>query len=50
MKKIPVDVLPSSPSGPLAKFITEDVFVSGVTPEDIELCENKGAVLVEEKR
>lgn len=50
MKKIPtVDVLPSSPSGPLAKFITEDVFVSGVTPEDIELCENKGAVLVEEK-
>ncbi|MBA5759874.1 PTS sorbitol transporter subunit IIB, partial [Escherichia coli] len=37
MKRIPtVDVLPSSPSGPLAKHITEDIFVSGVKPEDIE--------------
>ena len=38
MKRIPtVDVLPSSPSGPLSKFITEDIFVSGVRPDDIEM-------------
>ncbi|WP_318505037.1 PTS glucitol/sorbitol transporter subunit IIB [Bacillus sp. T3] len=36
MKRIPtVDILPSSPSGPLAKHITEDIFVSGVTEKDI---------------
>ncbi|ANB58876.1 sorbitol phosphotransferase enzyme II family protein [Anoxybacillus sp. B7M1] len=36
MKRIPtVDILPSSPSGPLAKHITEDIFVSGVTVKDI---------------
>lgn len=36
MKRIPtISVLPSSPSGPLAKFIKEDIFVSGVTPNDI---------------
>jgi PTS system glucitol/sorbitol-specific IIC component len=40
MKRIPtIDVLPSSPSGPLAKFITEDIFVSGVTEKDIALAE-----------
>lgn len=38
MKKVPtVDVYPASPSGPLMRFITEDLFVSGVRPEDIEL-------------
>lgn len=38
MKRIPtVDVLPSSPSGPLSKYITEDIFVSGVTSNDIEV-------------
>ncbi|EEV49102.1 MULTISPECIES: PTS glucitol/sorbitol transporter subunit IIB [Enterococcus] len=38
MKRIPtVDILPSSPSGPLSKHITEDVFVSGVKPEDVEV-------------
>lgn len=38
MKRIPtVDVLPSSPSGPLSKYITEDIFVSGVTIKDIEI-------------
>jgi len=40
MKRIPtVDILPSSPSGPLAKHITEDIFVSGVTVKDIALAE-----------
>ncbi|MCF1685087.1 PTS glucitol/sorbitol transporter subunit IIB [Tetragenococcus halophilus] len=38
MKNIPtVDVLNTSPSGPLAKNITEDIFVSGVSPKDIEV-------------
>lgn len=40
MKRIPtVDVLASSPSGPLAKHITEDIFVSGVTEKDISFAE-----------
>ncbi|MGE6631311.1 PTS glucitol/sorbitol transporter subunit IIB [Bacillus sp. NPDC077027] len=40
MKRIPtVDVLSSSPSGPLAKHITEDIFVSGVTEKDITIIE-----------
>ncbi|CAM5576460.1 PTS sorbitol transporter subunit IIB [Bacillus safensis FO-36b] [Bacillus safensis subsp. safensis] len=40
MKRIPtVDVLASSPSGPLAKHITEDIFVSGVTEKDISYAE-----------
>lgn len=40
MKRIPtVDILPSSPSGPLAKHITEDIFVSGVTVKDIYLAD-----------
>ena len=38
MKKVPtVDVYPTSPSGPLFRFITEDVFVSGVREEDLEV-------------
>lgn len=38
MKRIPtVDILPSSPSGPLSKYITEDIFVSGVTVKDIAI-------------
>lgn len=37
MKKVPtVDIHATSPSGPLARFITEDIFVSGVKPEDVE--------------
>ncbi|MDQ0191199.1 PTS glucitol/sorbitol transporter subunit IIB [Alicyclobacillus cycloheptanicus] len=40
MKRIPtVDVLPSSPSGPLSKFIKEDIFVSGVTVRNIVLAD-----------
>jgi sorbitol-specific phosphotransferase system component IIBC len=36
MKKVPtIDIYPTSPSGPLFRFITEDMFVSGVRPEDI---------------
>jgi len=34
-----VDVKPSSPSGPLIQFIKEDIFVSGVRPEDITVVE-----------
>jgi sorbitol-specific phosphotransferase system component IIBC len=38
MKKVPtVDIYATSPSGPLFRFITEDLFVSGVRLEDIEL-------------
>lgn len=40
MKKVmTVDIYPTSPSGPLMRFITEDLFVSGVRPEDVELIE-----------
>ena len=38
MKKVPtVDIYPTSPSGPLMRFITEQYFVSGVRPDDIEV-------------
>lgn len=38
MKKVPtVDIYPTSPSGPLFRFITEDIFVSGVRVEDVQL-------------
>ena len=44
-KRIPtVDVMNSSPSGPLAKNITEDIFVSGVTPGDVELADAEQVV------
>lgn len=37
MKGIPtIDVYPASPSGPLAKHITEENFVSGVKPETVK--------------
>lgn len=49
MKRIPtVDVLASSPSGPLAKHITEDIFVSGVTEKDISFADaSSGEATVE---
>lgn len=38
MKKVlTVDIYPTSPSGPLMRFITEDLFVSGVRLEDVEV-------------
>jgi glucitol/sorbitol PTS system EIIB component len=37
MKKVPtVDVHATSPAGPLAMFIKEDIFVSGVAPENVK--------------
>ena len=36
MKVKTVDVHATSPAGPLAQFITEDLFVSGVKPEDVQ--------------
>ncbi|HTF59367.1 MAG TPA: PTS sorbitol transporter [Actinomycetes bacterium] len=37
MKKVPtVDVHPTSPAGPLAMFIKEDIFVSGVGPDNVK--------------
>lgn len=35
-----VDVHGASPSGPLMRFITEENFVSGVTPETMEIVED----------
>jgi len=38
MKKVPtVDIYPTSPAGPLFRFIKADVFVSGVRNEDVEV-------------
>ncbi|TAM69314.1 MAG: PTS sorbitol transporter subunit IIB [Microbacteriaceae bacterium] len=34
-KLLTIDVFPGEPSGPLAEFITEDLFVSAVRPEDV---------------
>lgn len=42
MKGIPtVDILPSGPSGPLSKFIKEDIFVSGTSEKDIKLADDE---------
>src|SRR4051812_23996978 len=39
-KRIPtVDVYPGEPGGPLAQFITEDIFVSAVGPDDVSALE-----------
>jgi PTS system glucitol/sorbitol-specific IIC component len=41
-KRIPtVDVFPGEPGGPLAQFITEDIFVSDVGPDDVSLLEGQ---------
>lgn len=39
-KMLTVDVFPGEPSGPLAKFITEDVFVSAVGVNDIAITDS----------
>lgn len=39
-----IDVIPIGPSGPLAKFIKEDNFCSGVVVEEIQLVEGSEAV------
>ncbi|GMA09329.1 PTS sorbitol transporter subunit IIB [Tetragenococcus halophilus subsp. flandriensis] len=36
-----INVKVQEPSGPLAKFITEDIFVSGTTVNDIEITDNE---------
>jgi glucitol/sorbitol PTS system EIIB component len=43
-KRIPtIDVYPGEPGGPLAQFITEDIFVSAVGPDEVELLEGEPA-------
>lgn len=45
-KRIPtVDIYPGEPGGPLAQFITDDIFVSAVTPGEVSLAE-EGAVAI----
>jgi len=39
-----VDVFPGEPSGPLAKYITDDVFVSAVGTGDVELADGEAAM------
>lgn len=41
-KRIPtVDIYPGSPSGPLAQFITEDIFVSAVGVDQVEVADRE---------
>jgi glucitol/sorbitol PTS system EIIB component len=41
-KRIPtVDVFPGEPGGPLAQYITEDIFVSAVGPNDVSIREGQ---------
>jgi PTS system glucitol/sorbitol-specific IIC component len=44
-KRIPtIDVFPGEPGGPLAQFITEDIFVSAVRPDDVLPREQAGSI------
>jgi glucitol/sorbitol PTS system EIIB component len=44
-KRIPtIDVYPGEPGGPLAQFITEDIFVSAVGPDDVSLQDEHASV------
>lgn len=46
-KRIPtVDVYPGEPGGPLAQFITDDIFVSAVTQNEVNLAAASDAPLV----
>lgn len=44
-----VDIKMQGPAGPLAKFITEDIFVSGVKPSNISVVSDTEEVLVKEE-
>jgi len=45
-KRIPtVDIFPGEPGGPLADFITDDIFVSAVTPQDVTLADESAVPL-----
>lgn len=48
-KRIPtIDVYPGEPGGPLAQFITEDIFVSAVGPDEVELSDGQSVADVPE--